>query len=237
MRVPPILAAGCVRSIVCRLMGQHMLTGLLGVMVMGGVATGGPVSGVVRTETRPGVVPASAVVYAEPIDTAAPRRPGSFALTQRQKSFQPHLLAVPVGSTVTFPNEDRIFHNVFSLSVPQPFDLGLYRAGQARTRTFTQPGTYRVFCNIHPQMSALVLVVPTPHVVATGADGRYQFDLPAGRWRVTAVSERAEPVSVLIEVPVGVSEAPALTLDETRWVTVQHKNKYGKDYAKEAYSR
>jgi hypothetical protein len=237
MNREPLVAAGLLRTMSFRETCRRALTCLFAVAVMIGDAAAGPVSGVVRTETRPGVVPAPAVVYAEPIDTAPPRRPGTFALTQRQKAFQPHLLAVPVGSTVSFPNDDRIFHNVFSLSAPQPFDLGLYRAGQARSRTFTQPGTYRVFCNIHPQMTALILVVPTPHVVTTGADGRYQFELPAGRWRVTAVSERAEPVSVQIQVPAGVSEAPALTLDETRWVAVQHKNKYGKDYAKDAYSR
>jgi plastocyanin len=197
----------------------------------------GPVSGVVRTETRPGVVPAPAVVYAEPLATPVTRRPGTFTLLQKQRTFQPHVLAVPVGSTVTFPNEDQIFHNVFSLSGPQPFDLGLYRSGQSRERTFTHAGTYRVFCNIHPQMSALIVVVATPYVTTTGSDGRYTLDLPAGTWRITALSDRADPVSVQVTATPGAADAPLLRLDETRWVAVQHKNKYGQDYPTSAYTR
>src|SRR5262245_50410654 len=116
----------------------------------------GTVSGVVRATTRAGGAAAIAVVYAEPIDSAAPRAPRRVTLAQKNKTFQPRVLAVPLGSTVEFPNNDPIHHNVFSLSGSQPFDLGLYRAGDSRSRTFTAPGTYRVFCNIHPQMSAII---------------------------------------------------------------------------------
>ena len=128
-------------------------------------AGAGPVSGVVRTVGRPGVVPAARLVYAERIDTAAPRQAGRFTLRQKNKTFTPRLMGVPVGAVVEFPNDDTIFHNVFSLSGPQPFDLGQYRSGESQSRTFIQAGTYRVFCNIHPNMSALILVVPTPYVV------------------------------------------------------------------------
>jgi plastocyanin len=214
-----------------------MVAYAMAVPAFASAAAAGPVAGVVRTETRAGVVPAPAVVYAEPVETPVARRPGTFTLLQKQRTFQPHVLAVPVGSTVTFPNQDQIFHNVFSLSGPQPFDLGLYRSGQSRERTFTHPGTYRVFCNIHPQMSALIVVVATPYVTSTGNDGRYTFDLPAGTWRITALSDRAEPVSVQITATPGAAEAPMLRLDETRWIAVQHKNKYGQDYPTSAYAR
>jgi plastocyanin len=197
----------------------------------------GPVSGAVRTTTRPGVAPAAAVIYAEPLDSAAPRRPVEVALTQRNKTFMPHVLAAPAGSTVTFPNEDNIFHNVFSLSGPQPFDLGLYRAGASRARTFATPGTYRVFCNIHPQMTALVVIVPTPYVILAGADGRYTLDLPPGRYRLTAISERASPASIDIVSTAGASTAPDLALNESEWVASQHKNKFGQDYPAAAYKR
>ena len=123
-------------------------------------------------------------------------RPAASCLRQKNKTFTPRLLGVPVGAVVEFPNDDNIFHNVFSLSGPQPFDLGQYRSGESQSRTFAQAGTYRVFCNIHPNMSALILVVPTPYLVITGADGRFVLDLPAGRYRLTAVSERAAPVSI-----------------------------------------
>ena len=118
------------------------------------------------------------------------------------------MLGVPIGSTVEFPNEDTIFHNVFSLSGPQPFDLGLYRAGASRSKPFAQAGEYRVFCNIHPQMTALILVVPTPYVARPRPDGRFVLDLPPGRYRLTAVSQRGAPVSVEVIATAGTVEAP-----------------------------
>ncbi len=197
----------------------------------------GPVSGVVRSLVRAGTIAATVVVYAEPIGVPAPRQPGRFTLRQKNKTFVPRVLGVPTGSSVEFPNEDMIFHNVFSLSGPQPFDLGLYRSGQSPGRTFTQPGTYRVFCNIHPQMSALIVVVPTPHVALTDRDGRFVLDLPPGRYRLTVSSERAAPVSIEVIADAGASVAPELTLDESKWVAVQHKNKFGKDYPAAAYKQ
>lgn len=201
------------------------------------IALGGPVSGTIKRITRDGTAAATAVVYAEPIDVAAPRTAARFTLSQKNKSFRPHVLAVPVGSTVTFPNDDPIFHNVFSLAGPEPFDLGLYRAGSTRDRTFTRPGRYRVFCNIHPQMTALVIVVPTPHTTTVGPDGRFVLDLPPGRYRLTALSERAQPVTAEVTSMAGASAAPELTLDESAWTFSQHKNKFGQDYPAAAYKR
>ena len=200
-------------------------------------AAAGPVSGVVRTVARAGVAPATAVVYAEPIDAAAARAPRRFTLAQKNKTFQPRVLAVPVGSTVDFPNNDGIFHNVFSLSGPQPFDLGLYRAGETRARTFTAAGIYRVFCNIHPQMTAIIVVAPGAFTALAAPDGRFTLDLPPGRYRMTALSERASPVSVETTSTQGASTAPELTLDESAWAFAQHKNKFGKDYPAAAYQR
>ena len=197
----------------------------------------GAVTGMVRTVARAGVTPAAAVVYAEPIDAPATRAPRRFTLTQKNKTFQPHVLAVPLGSTVEFPNNDPIYHNVFSLSGPQPFDLGLYRAGETRPRTFTSPGTYRIFCNIHPQMTALVIVAPSAFTTVAAPDGRFMLDLPPGRFRVTAMSERTSPVSIEIASTPGASALPELTLDESAWASVQHKNKFGKDYPTAAYQK
>lgn len=197
----------------------------------------GAVTGVVRTVARAGVAPAAAVVYAEPIDVPTARAPKRFTLSQKNKTFQPHVLAVPLGSTVDFPNNDPIYHNVFSLSGPQPFDLGLYRAGETRPRTFTSPGTYRVFCNIHPQMTAIVVVAPSPFTTVAAQDGRFTMDLPPGRFRLTALSERTPPVSIEIASSQGASAAPELTLDESTWAFAQHKNKFGKDYPTAAYQK
>jgi plastocyanin len=200
-------------------------------------AAAGPVSGSVRTVSRDRGTGAPAIVYAEPLDTAPPRKPARFTLGQKNKTFQPTVLPVPVGSTVEFPNNDGIFHNVFSLSGPEPFDLGLYRAGESRPRTFARPGTYRVFCNIHPHMTAVVVVVPTPYTTLAAADGRFVLELPPGRYKLTAMSERAAPVSVDIVSGAGATTAPELTLDESSWVFVQHKDKFGKDYPAAAYQR
>jgi plastocyanin len=197
----------------------------------------GVVSGVVRTQTRRQTPPATAIVYAEPLDGPAPRTPRTLTLMQKNKAFQPQVVAAPVGSTLAFPNQDPIFHNVFSLSGPQPFDLGLYRAGEARSRTFDQPGTYRVFCNIHPEMTALVLVAPTPYATLVDASGRFTLDLPAGRYRLTALSPRAQPVSVEMVSTAGATDAPALTLDESAWVATPHTNKFGQAYPAASYRR
>jgi plastocyanin len=213
---------------------------LLSYLVAAGPVTAGTVTGVVRTVARRGVAPATAVVYAEAIDGVSSRAPRRVTLGQKNKTFQPRVLGIPVGSTVDFPNNDLIFHNVFSLSPPQPFDLGLYRAGESRTRTFTAAGIYRVFCNIHPQMrqmSAVVVVAPTAFTTVVAPDGRFTLDLPAGRYRVTAVSERASAVSVEITSTDGAVTAPQLTLDESTWVFAQHRNKFGKEYPPEAYRR
>jgi plastocyanin len=215
------------------------LLAALALAVAAGVAPteAGVVSGVVRTRPRAGTVPAAAVVYAEPVDAPSPRGGAAFTLAQKHKTFQPQVLAVPTGSTVTFPNHDPIFHNVFSLSGPQPFDLGLYRGGQSRTRTFQQPGVYRVFCNIHPEMTALVLVVPTPYAAQVDADGRFALDLPPGRYRLTALSPRASAVSLEVVSMAGATDAPPLTLDESAWAPAPHKNKYGQDYPVASYQR
>jgi hypothetical protein len=149
--------------------------------------------------------------------------------------FIPRVLAVPAGSTVGFPNEDLIFHNVFSLSRPRPFDLGLYRAGSSKERVFSEPATYRLFCNIHPQMAAIILVLPTSYITEPDTAGAYRLDLPAGRYRLTAWSERSEPATTEFTVSSGGAMAPELTLDESNFVEVPHKNKYGQDYPKSAY--
>lgn len=193
------------------------------------------VTGRVETRVREGSPAATAVVYAEPLDGAAPARPGTFTIAQRNKSFVPRVLGVPAGSSIAFPNEDPIFHNVFSLSSPQPFDLGLYRSGASKTRSYPQPGVYHVFCNIHPQMIAFIVVAPTPWVTTAASDGTWRLDLPSGRYRITAVSERAAPVSTETKVGGAASDSVALTLDESSFAQAKHLNKFGKPYPASAY--
>lgn len=194
------------------------------------------VSGMVQVATQASAGGA-AVVYAQPLDRQAIASSATFTLAQRQKAFQPGLLGIPAGSTVEFPNQDAIFHNVFSLSSPAPFDLGLYRAGASKSRLFREPAVYRVFCNIHPQMSAVIVVAPTPHVTVTDRDGRYTLSLPPGRYNVTATTGRSAPVSREVVVASGAMTVDAMTIDERAIVETPHTNKFGRPYPKEAYSR
>src|SRR5581483_8055667 len=100
------------------------------------------------------------LLWLEPVDRSAPApaTPKRVQMVQRDKRFTPHVIAIPVGSTVDFPNYDPIFHNAFSNFSGQPFDVGLYPPGTNRSWVFKQPGIVRVFCNIHPTMSAIIAV-------------------------------------------------------------------------------
>jgi hemoglobin len=135
----------------------------------------------------------------------AKRSPKFRVIEQRNKMFAPHLIAVPVGSTVAFPNFDSIYHNVFSLSQPQRFDLGMYKGGDMREMKFAKPGIIRLGCNIHANMSAYLVVVDAPHYVVAEADGGFNFhSLKPGRYKVQAWSEQSsEPVVTEIMLKAG----------------------------------
>ncbi len=139
---------------------------------------------------------------------AARRVPQFHVIEQRGKTFAPHLMAVPVGSTVAFPNFDSVYHNVFSLSQPQQFDLGLYKAGDAREVTFAKPGIVRLGCNIHANMSAYLVVIDAPHYVVSEPDGRFAFrSLKPGKYKVRAWSEQsAEPIMTEVTIKAGAND-------------------------------
>ncbi len=207
---------------------------VIALLLISASANAAALSGRVRFIGRAAGGSTQTIVYAESLD--GPHvQPGQFTMAQKNKTFLPHIIAVPVGSTISFPNQDPIFHNAFSLSRPGPFDLGLYRDGESKSRKFTQPATYRVFCNIHPQMSAVILVLPTSFITEADNTGGYRLELPAGRYRLTAWSEHAEPASVDVTIGASAMSAPDLALDESRFVQTQHKNKLGQDYPKSAY--
>ena len=120
------------------------------------------------------------------------RTPKQRTMEQRDRQFAPRMLVVPVGSTVTFPNFDPVYHNVFSTSDIQPFDLGIYKNGQAREITFDKEGVLALGCNLHANMSAHIVVVAAPHYVVVGSDGKFSFkSLEPGNYKLRAWNERS----------------------------------------------
>jgi plastocyanin len=124
------------------------------------------------------------VVY---LEGQLPSAPASFAIEQKNRRFMPDLLVVPVGSTVSFPNRDVIFHNVFSLSKPKVFDLGNYRKDETREVVFGQPGVVHVNCHLHPNMAAVIFVTPNGWSTRPDATGKFLLkDVPQGIHTITA---------------------------------------------------
>lgn len=164
----------------------------------------GRLSGVVRLGGR--AASGVGLVTLEPIGRKGKRRaPRQRVIEQRGREFLPRLTAVSVGSTIAFPNFDTVFHNVFSTSPSTPFDLGLYRAGEAREVTFNKEGILRIGCNLHANMQAFVAVVSAPHYTVTDASGGFEFKrLPPGKYKLSAWNERSkEPLVKEITVKAG----------------------------------
>lgn len=162
---------------------------------------------------RPGDTdPSQSVVYLErpPRGAVAPPEPGRATMNQRNEMFVPHVLAITTGTRVDFPNNDRIYHNVFSLSKVGRFDLGRYSVGDSKSVRFDQPGIVRVFCEIHSHMNAFILVFRHPFFAMTDADGRYRIaDVPPGAYNLIAWSEGV----ALAPRPVVVPEGGVVDLD------------------------
>ena len=153
-----------------------------------------------------------ALVTLEPIGRKGKSRsPKHSVMEQRDRQFAPRLLVVAVGSTVTFPNFDKVFHNVFSTSEVQPFDLGLYKEGEAREVTFTKEGIVRIGCNLHANMSGTVAVVAAPHYVIADANGHYACrNLEPGKYRMKVWSERSTtPITQEVTVKAGGNQMAA----------------------------
>jgi plastocyanin len=162
--------------------------------------------------------------------------PRRFRIVQKHKQFDPHLLVVPLGAAVEFPNLDPLFHNVFSLFEGKRFDLGLYEAGTTRTVKFDRPGVSYIFCNIHSEMSAVVVVVKSPYYGISGPAGEIKIsNVIPGRYRLEVWHERALPETLKsLSREITVQENSGffgdVRLPLTRGLIPPHKNKYGHDY-------
>lgn len=144
------------------------------------------------------VGPGGAVLWLKRLDGAMPRivPPGNPIMTQREKTFLPHVLAVPVGTTVQFRNDDRIYHNVFSIAKPNEFDGGIRASGSTYSHTFTSPGAVQLLCNIHSTMNAYVFVVDSPLYAKAQASGAFVIrGVPPGRYELAAWHEAASSIT------------------------------------------
>ena len=178
------------------------------------------------------------VLWLEPVERVSPVSGVGrhVEMQQKDKRFVPHVVAIPVGATVDFPNFDPIFHNAFSNFSGQPFDVGLYPPGTSKNVTFKHAGIVRVFCNIHSTMSAIIAVLPTPWYAVTQGSGKYSIqNVPPGDYQLRMFHERALPNNLkFLERRITVSEGglvlPLVSISETGYIPVQHLNKFGKDY-------
>jgi hemoglobin len=153
--------------------------------------------------------PGLGVIMLTPVKGGVKKRvPKTRIIEQRGKEFAPHVMAIPVGSTVSFPNFDQIFHNVFSLSKSKAFDLGMYKNGETREMKFDKPGIVRLGCNLHAAMSAYLIVVEAPHYVVVDKDGKFSFKtLAQGKYKVQVWNEYAgDPMTTEVEINEGENE-------------------------------
>jgi plastocyanin len=170
------------------------------------------------------------VVYWEPArGTRVRPAEEPLLMTTLQKQFTPHVLVVPRGSQVRFPNEDPILHNVFSVSLGNAFDLGIYRKGEGKVQRFSEPGVVRVFCNAHHDMIAYLVVVDTPYVATPEANGSFVLSgLPRGPGRLTVWHEQTEPRTLDFQLPEETELV--ISLEVVRPRVPFHLNKYGASY-------
>jgi plastocyanin len=178
------------------------------------------------------------VISVTPLEGEAPlpAKVAHAVIRQKDKTFSPHVLAIPVGSFVDFPNLDPIFHNAFSSYSGQIFDVGLYPPGTSRSVRFMREGVVRVFCNIHSSMSAMIVVLATPYFAVTKHDGSFTLpDVPPGEYRLRIVHERSSEATLQaltrsITVGPEALAIPAIAISEAGYLSIPHKNKFGQEY-------
>jgi plastocyanin len=174
----------------------------------------------------------------------APRAAQHYTLEQKDKQFIPHVLVVPTGSSVDFPNLDPFYHNVFSLFNGKRFDLGLYEAHTNRAVRFDRDGVSYIFCNIHPEMGAVVISLSTPYFGVSTPDGNITIrGVPAGSYRLNVWAEnvpvdRLNALSRVVEIYPSNTQLGSFELQASGDIMTHHQNKFGESYkpdSKETY--
>jgi len=202
----------------------------------------GSVTGRITLIERPGEPTndiQNAVIYLVRMDSASARpRAVRSEITMKGRTFEPRVRVVTTGSRVAFPNQDPFSHNIFSTTTGAVFDLGLYPSGKSKDAPFRRAGAFPVYCNIHPRMTAYVVVSPTPWYTQVGNDGRWTIaGVPAGRYQAHVWHERTAEKVIDIEVGPSGRAAVNVELDARGFRFAQHKNKFGKEYDKTGKDR
>ena len=165
---------------------------------------------------------------------------GHAEMIQKEKTFSPHVLPIMIGTTVDFPNYDPIFHNAFSNYNGQIFDIGLYPPGTTKSIAFRREGVVRVFCNIHPTMSAVIVVLKSPYFCVSNKSGElHMTGVPAGSYRMHVFHERATEQTLAgltrtVEISEDHAQLPPISVSESGYLQLPHQNKYGKEYPPDA---
>lgn len=183
-----------------------MISALLLALAPTSPAPATTVNGVAMIGSKPA---RSAVVW---LSDGTKPKPVKASIVQKDKRFQPHILAVPMGSTVSFPNRDDLFHNVFAEYDAKKFDLGQYPKGQTRDVTFPKPGVVSVLCNVHSEMSAYIMVVDSPYYTVTDGNGKFTIkNVPSGTYTAHAWHESENKTDEKVDVS-GSSKSLTLSL-------------------------
>lgn len=213
---------------------MRLLAGMIGLLAVTATAFANQIAGrivILEKDNKPTPDLGDAVVYLEGAATpATSAAPVTVEIAITDKVYAPHVVVVPVGSTVRFPNHDPFKHNVFSLSEPNTFDLGLYARGEVRSQTFAHPGLVRVYCNVHPRMVAYVLVMANRLYAQPAQDGSFLIEnVPPGRHRLHVWHERI-PTEVVKEVTAGAGGDLQIALNARGYKWQPHRNKHGRNY-------
>jgi plastocyanin len=193
-------------------------------------APAGRVTGRINVTEADGKPTVGAEVIVYVVGFTEPPSNAQVVVKQKGRKFVPELVAITLGGKVSFPNEDAFLHNVFSQSSSRKFDLGSFKRGETKTKEFPSPGVVDVYCNIHPEMAATILVLPNQRHTRVAADGTFSIDgVPPGNWTVFAYTRRAtKPVSTKVTVSAGAETKIELALQ--RGAEPEHLNKYGEKY-------